>query len=276
MEGKFKLGVVYGLCAYSLWGVLPVYWKMLAGVPALEILASRFIWSVLFVALLLACTGRLHLFAAEARQIFSSRRMGIRMAAAAVVISINWGTFIWAVEDGRILETSMGYYINPILSVVFGMVFLKERLDLLQKIAVFCAAAGIGIMLWKSGTFPWVSVSLAATFAFYGLLKKIITVSALTSIMLETLLISPIALGYLCYLHAQGAGSYAGAGALRLALLVGAGAATATPLLFFTGCAKLLPLKIVGFMQYLSPTISLLLGVFIYGETFSSAHLLAF
>ncbi len=276
MEKNFRLGIFYGLSAYFLWGILPVYWKMLSGVSAFEILASRFIWSTVFVGLLLAVTGKLQVFFRETYLVFSTLKTGATMIAAAITIAFNWGIFIWAVEDGRILETSMGYYINPIVSVLFGMVFLKERLDGLQKIAVGCACIGIGIMLVKNGSFPWISLGLAGTFAFYGLLKKIIPVAAMTSIMLETLLISPIALGYVYYLNSVGISAYIDADPLIMVLLMGAGIVTPTPLLLFTGCAKLLPLKMVGFMQYVSPTISLLLGVFVYGENFSSAHLLAF
>lgn len=276
MEKEYKAGVLYGLGAYLLWGVLPVYWKLLESVPALEILANRFIWSAVFVLGILVFSGRLGLFLQEARAIFSSWKNALTMLAAAVTISFNWGIFIWAVEDGRIVESSMGYYINPLVSVLFGMLFLKEKLDRLQLLAVICAAAGIAVMLIKNGSLPWVSVSLAVTFALYGLLKKLIKVSALTSILLETLLITPVALYYMYTLSNSGSCAFQRSDSLLLLLLVGAGAVTATPLLLFTNCAKLLPLKIVGFMQYISPTISLLLGIFVYGESFSYVHMLSF
>lgn len=276
MDKDYKLGIAYGLGAYLLWGVLPIYWKLLHQVPALEILASRFIWSAAFVAILLCFMGKLRMFVEETKGVFSTWKTGLTMLAAAVTISFNWGIFIWAVEDGRIVETSMGYYINPLVSVLFGMVFLGERLDKLQVIAVICACLGIGTMIIKNGSLPWVSVSLAATFAFYGLLKKIIKVNALTSIMLETLLISPLAVGYLLHLSNNGGNSYESCSMGVIALLMGAGAVTATPLILFTNCAKLLPLKMVGFMQYLAPTISLLIGVFIYNEAFTFTHVIAF
>lgn len=276
MDKDYKLGIAYGLGAYLLWGVLPIYWKLLHQVPALEILASRFIWSAAFVAILLCFMGKLQMFVEETKGVFSTWKTGLTMLAAAVTISFNWGIFIWAVEDGRIVETSMGYYINPLVSVLFGMVFLGERLDKLQVIAVICACLGIGTMIIKNGSLPWVSVSLAATFAFYGLLKKIIKVNALTSIMLETLLISPLAVGYLLHLSNNGGNSYESCSMGVIALLMGAGAVTATPLILFTNCAKLLPLKMVGFMQYLAPTISLLIGVFIYNEAFTFTHVIAF
>lgn len=276
MDRDYKLGVIYGLGAYLMWGVLPIYWKLLHQVPALQILASRFIWSAVFVAILLCLMGKLKMFIEETKGVFSTWRTGLTMLAAAITISFNWGIFIWAVEDGRIVETSMGYYINPLVSVLFGMVFLGERLDKLQIIAVLCACLGISVMIIKNGSLPWVSVSLAATFAFYGLLKKIIKVNALTSIMLETLLISPLAIGYLLHLSNNGGNSYEICGMGVIALLMGAGAVTATPLILFTNCAKLLPLKMVGFMQYIAPTISLLIGVFMYNEAFTFIHAIAF
>lgn len=276
MDKNYRQGIMYGLGAYCLWGILPIYWKLLQHVPALEILANRFIWSAVFVFFLLLVTGKFKVFLSETAAVFSKFKTGTAMLAAAVTISFNWGIFIWAVEAGRIVESSMGYYINPLVSVLFGMVFLREKLDKLQWTAVICAVIGIAIMLVKNGSLPWVSVSLAFTFALYGLLKKIIPVSAMTSIMLETLLIMPVAIGYLYFLSTSGDCNYQSGDLLTISVLIGAGAVTATPLLLFTSCAKLLPLKIVGFMQYLSPTISLFLGIFVYGEVFTSTHMLSF
>ena len=276
LDKQYKLGVFYGLSAYFIWGVLPIYWRQIQHVDAMEILASRFIWSAVFVFLLLVGTGKLKVFVEETKAIFSTWKTAICMILAAITISFNWGIFIWAVEVGRIVETSMGYYINPLVSVLFGMVFLREKLDRLQTFAVICAAIGIGVVIVKNGSLPWVSVSLAATFAFYGLLKKLIKAQALTSIMLETLLISPLMLYYLYYLAQHGGNVYQSCDTRTLAYLVGAGVATATPLLFFTGCAKLLPLYMVGFMQYIAPSITLLIGIFMYGEAFTLTHAVAF
>lgn len=276
MEKEYRSGIFYGLGAYFLWGILPIYWKMLESIPALEILANRFIWSAVFVSAIILLSGKFSSFISETKYIFSSCKTAVAMLAAAITISFNWGVFIWAVEDGRIIESSMGYYINPLVSVIFGMVFLKEKLDKLQLTAVFCAAIGIAIMIIKNGSLPWVSVSLAITFALYGLLKKLINISALTSILLETLLITPVALVYLYTLSSSNSCAFQNGQLPVIALLLGAGAVTATPLLLFTNCAKLLPLKIVGFMQYLSPTISLLIGIFVYSESFSYVHMLSF
>lgn len=276
MDNNFRTGLMYGLGAYSLWGFLPIYWKQLHDVPALEILASRFIWSLAFVFILQLCTGKLGVFVQETKQVFSTWKSGIMMIAAAILITFNWGIFIWAVEDGRIIETSMGYYITPLFSVMVGMVFLGERLTKEQAIAVVCASIGIGVIVCKNGSLPWVSCAMFMTFTFYGLLKKLLQVSPFTSIMLETMLISPIAIYYLYSLAQAGNSSYVGASVLKIIYLVGAGAATATPMLLFTACARLLPLKVVGFMQYLSPTISLLIGIFMYGESFTFTMMIAF
>ncbi len=276
MDNNYRSGILYGLAAYLLWGVLPVYWKLLQHVDAMEILASRFLWSAVFVFVLLLVMGKLQVFVQETKAIFSTKKTACCMVLAAIMISFNWGIFIWAVEAGRIVETSMGYYINPLMNVLFGVLFLHERLEKLQVAAVISAAIGIGVIIVTNGGLPWVAMGLPITFACYGLLKKIIVAQALTSIMLETLLISPLAAGYLYYLGNAGGNVYQSCDMVTLLLLVGAGAATATPLLLFTASAKLLPLKLIGFLQYISPSITLLLGVLVYGEPFSGSTAMAF
>lgn len=276
MDKNYRAGILYGLGAYLLWGVLPIYWKLLQHVEAMEILASRFLWSVAFVSFLLIVTGRLQTFVQETKAIFSTSKTACCMVLAAIMISFNWGIFIWAVEAGRIVETSMGYYINPLMNVLFGVVFLRERLDKLQIAAVLCAVLGIGVIIVQNGGLPWVAMGLSVTFALYSLLKKIIIAQPLTSIMIETLLISPLAAGYLYYLSTQGGNVYQVCDTHTMLLLAGAGVVTATPLLLFTACARKLPLKLVGFLQYISPSITLLLGVFVYGEPFTSTIATAF
>lgn len=276
MEGSFRQGIIYSLTAYLLWGILPIYWKTLGSVQAFEILSNRFIWSCVFVWVLIIASGKVKSFLAETQSILSNRQQSLAMLAAAVTISFNWGLFIWAVNDGRIVESSMGYYINPLVSIVFGVFFLKERLDTWQLAAVGCAVIGVGTMVWNLGQLPWVSISLAMSFAIYGLIKKCLAVTTMTSIMLETLLITPLALAYEYYLSFDGISAYQTASTGMLVMLACAGIVTATPLLFFTAGAKLLPLKIVGFLQYIAPTISLLIGVFLYKESFTSVHMVAF
>ncbi|MDO4178131.1 MAG: EamA family transporter RarD [Phascolarctobacterium sp.] len=275
-ENQSKQGIIAGFFCYLIWGVLPIYWKQLNNVGAFEVLANRFIWSVVFVGLIIVCTGRWQSFKEETALIFSKASMGIRMTLAAIMVSLNWGIFIWAVADGRIVETSMGYYINPLVNVLFGMMFLGERLLNLQKLAVFCATCGIGYLVYQTGSLPWVSIGLPLTFAYYGLLKKVIPGSAFTTTMIETVMISPIALGYLYYLSQRGGNAYQTGDARTLCFIVGAGIVTATPIILFTTAAKLLPFKTVGFLQYLAPSISFLIGVFMYGEPFTTTHAISF
>lgn len=273
---NYKQGIFFGLAAYVLWGILPVYWKALELVSPFEILSSRFMWSCVFVFLLIIFQKKRPLFAKEVKQVFSNVKTGAAMVAAGITISFNWGTFIWAVNNGHIVETSMGYYINPLVSILFAVFFLRERLDKMQLAAITCAFIGVASMVYSFGKIPWVSLTLAFTFALYGLLKKILPVSALTSIMLETLLITPLALVYEYSLWQQGVSFYASGNLQVIMMLTGAGVVTAIPLLLFTAGARLLPLKIIGFLQYISPTLTLLIGVFVYNEAFTASHLLAF
>lgn len=273
---NYKQGIFFGLAAYVLWGILPVYWKALELVSPFEILSSRFMWSCVFVFLLIIFQKKWPLFTKEVKQVFSNVKTVAAMVAAGITISFNWGTFIWAVNNGHIVETSMGYYINPLVSILFAVVFLRERLDKMQLAAITCAFIGVASMVYSFGKIPWVSLTLAFTFALYGLLKKILPVSALTSIMLETLLITPLALVYEYSLWQQGVSFYASGNLQVIMMLTGAGVVTAIPLLLFTAGARLLPLKIIGFLQYISPTLTLLIGVFVYNEAFTASHLLAF
>lgn len=273
---NYKQGIFFGLAAYVLWGILPVYWKALELVSPFEILSSRFMWSCVFVLLLIIFQKKWLLFAKEVKQVFSNVKTGAAMVAAGITISFNWGTFIWAVNNGHIVETSMGYYINPLVSILFAVVFLRERLDKMQLAVITCAFIGVASMVYSFGKIPWVSLTLAFTFALYGLLKKILPVSALTSIMLETLLITPLALVYEYSLWQQGVSFYASGNLQVIMMLTGAGVVTAIPLLLFTAGARLLPLRIIGFLQYISPTLTLLIGVFVYNEAFTASHLLAF
>jgi len=271
-----KKGIIYGLLSYFLWGVLPIYWSSVKGVNAFEILANRIVWALVFMIIVLLVLGKWSAFLQEVREICSNRKKLLTVIAAGITILFNWGIFIWAVSEGRIVETSMGYYINPLVSVLFGVMFLGERLDLWSKAAVIFAAMGVGVMIFSVGVFPWVSLSLALTFAFYGLIKKTLVVDTKTSILLETLVVLPLALGYIFFLSYYGQAAWQNAPNISLALLLGAGPITAIPLLLFTAAAKLLPLSFVGFLQYLSPTLSLIIGVFVYGESFTISHLLSF
>lgn len=276
MDNNYKAGILYGLGAYLLWGVLPIYWKQLHHVGAVEILANRFIWSIVFVGMLIIVTGQFKSFLQEVRAIFSNWKTGIYMVLAAIMLSLNWGIFIWAVEDGRIVETSMGYYINPLLNVCFGLFIFKEKLDKLQQFAVLSACLGVAYMVYVNGYLPWVSICIPLTFALYGVLKKSLKVSPFAGTMIETVLISPLALGYLYYLAEHGHNTYTSGDFRTIAFLIGAGAVTATPIILFNASAVRIPLYLVGFIQYISPSMSLLIGIFLYGEHFTTTHAITF
>lgn len=270
------MGVVSAMSAYVLWGILPIYWKMIYDVPATEVLAHRIIWSLIFMMGILVATQGIGLFIEDCRRILGNPRQLFGIILSAILISVNWCTYIWAVSENRIVESSLGYYMNPLVSVLLGMVILKEKLSLWQNISFVLAGIGVGIMAFSFGGIPWVSLVLAISFALYGLCKKMVTVGAITGITLETAISSPIALVYLTYLQMQGTGTFAFDSADRSLLLMGAGIVTAIPLILFAKGAKQLSLSLLGFIQYMSPTISLLVGVLIYHEPFTPVHSLAF
>ena len=265
-------GIGYALAAYGAWGLLPVYWKQLQEVPALEILLHRMVWSLLFLALAVYAVGRWR----RLRPALGDRRGLALYAAAALLLSGNWWIYIWAVNAGFIVETSLGYFINPLVAVALGVVVFRERLPAGQWLAIGLATAGVAYLTWAYGRLPWISLALAFSFAFYGVLKKIAPLGALEGLTLETALMSLPALGVLGYWQAAGTASFGARGLGVDLLLVGAGAATALPLFWFGAAAQRLPLSIVGVMQYIAPTIQLLLGVLVYGEPFRSDRRIGF
>lgn len=273
---KIDTGFASAVGCYILWGFLPIYWKFLDHVPALEILAHRIVWSFLFLVGLLAVTGKIGPARREVAAILADWKKAAGVLAATVLITINWLVYIWAVNDSRILETSLGYYINPLVSVLLGIVVLKERLTRRQTVAVALAALGVLNQAVNVGGLPWVSLSLAVTFGLYGLCKKMLNIGAITGITLETLLLSPASLLYLVWLQSQGRGALTPDQPATAGLLILTGAITAIPLLLFANAANRIPLTVLGFIQYLSPTLALFVGVFIYHEPFSASHLLSF
>jgi chloramphenicol-sensitive protein RarD len=270
------IGVMSAAGAYILWGILPLYWKLIEQVPAFEILAHRIIWSFLFTVGIIFATGKLKPFWGELiDNIFHLRNLsGIFLAS--FLITVNWGTYIWAVNNNHIVESSLGYYINPLVSVLLGIIVFKEKLSFWQLFSFFLAVLGVLNMTVHFGAIPWVSLLLAVTFGLYGLCKKMIRLGAITGITLETLFIAPFALIYLNHVHNSGAGAFSFGDPGTAGLLAGAGIVTAVPLVLFAGGAKRLPLTIVGFLQYISPTISLSLGVFLFHEQFTGVHLASF
>ncbi len=265
-------GLLYGAAAYAFWGVVPVYWKHLRHVAPLEVLAHRVVWGVLAFGALARLRGRLPEVLAGMRD---RRVVGVMLASGAL-LGANWLTFIYAVTEGRLLQASLGYFINPLVSVLLGLVVLRERLRRAQWLAVALAAAGVVQFAAQAGGLPWISIVLALTFGSYGLLRKLARVDALPGSTIETLLMAPLACGYLAVLGASGRGALGHADAGTHALLAGTGVITAVPLLWFALAARRLPLSTVGFLQYFAPTGQFLLAVLVYGEPFSPAALRSF
>jgi len=269
-------GIGYAAGSYLLWGILPIYWKQLQSVSSLQVLGHRVVWSLVFLLLLLVITGGLAGFKTEVQGISRQPRKVFYIIVATIMLNFNWGLYIWAVNSDRIVQTSLGYYINPLVSVLLGMFFLRERLSFWQWVAFMLAGFGVIGLTVETHSFPWVSISLAVTFGFYGLLKKVINIGAITGLTLETALAAVFALTYLLYVNATGSGAFHLNLSATTFWLLGAGVVTATPLILFGAGARRLPLYAVGFLQYISPTMALLLGVLVYHEPFSRAHLLSF
>lgn len=269
-------GIGFAAGSYLLWGILPVYWKQLQGVSSLQVLGHRVVWSLVFLLLLLVITGGLAGFKTEVQGISRQPRQVFFIIVATIMLNFNWGLYIWAVNSDRIIQTSLGYYINPLVSVLLGMLFLRERLSFWQWAAFILAGFGVIGLTAETHSFPWVSTSLAVTFGLYGLLKKVVNIGSITGLTLETALASVFALAYLLYVNSTGSGAFHLNLSSTTLWLLGAGVVTATPLILFGAGARRLPLYAVGFLQYISPTIALLLGVLVYHEPFSRAHLLSF
>ncbi len=264
-----------GAGAFIIWGIMPVYWKLLIEVPAYEIMANRVLWSFVFVMVLLFVTGKAKHFREDMRELWKSRKRFFCVVAAAFIVSFNWFVYIWAVNAGRLVECSLGYYINPLVNVLIGVTVLRERLSLWQFLAVLLAAAGVAKLTLDFGSFPWVALFLASSMGVYSLLKKIAGLGAIVGISIESAFTAPLAALFLGWLYVHGEGVPPGLDPTSL-LLIGAGAATALPLLFFTYSITRLSLTIIGFLQYVQPSMTLALGVFIYDEAFTASHKAAF
>jgi chloramphenicol-sensitive protein RarD len=265
-------GALYAALAYGTWGVLPIYWKALAGVPLVEVLAHRVFGTLIFTVLLLAGLRQ----TPELGHALRSPRERLALVASGSLIAVNWGVFIWAVGAGRILETSLGYYLNPLVNVLLGTVFLRERLRRAQSFAVALAGGGVLVMLSSHGELPWIALALAVSFGLYGLLHKLTRVRPIAALAVETGALAPAALFYLCVATEPAGGALVTAATLPKALLLLAGPITALPLLWFASAARRLRLSTLGLFQYLAPTLALLVAVFLYGESFTRAHALAF
>ncbi len=267
----YKSGLVYALLSYGIWGVFPLYWKMLLHVPPQQILAHRIVWSLLFLMIVLAWRrDRVFL-----QYLTSPRILGILLLTSAL-IGGNWFVYIYAVNNNHIVDASLGYYINPIVNILLGVVFLKERLSRIQIIAVSFAFAGVAYLTFHYGKLPVISLVLAFSFGLYGLLRKKANLQSMPGLMVETLLLAPVALWYLWHMNSLGTASFGHESLLLDILLVTGGPVTALPLFWFGIAATRIPLSTLGFIQYLSPTIQLLIGIFVFSEPFSAAYLISF
>jgi chloramphenicol-sensitive protein RarD len=265
-------GIQLGLAAYLLWGVLPLYFKLLQRVPATEIVAHRIIWSVILLGLVATLWRRW----GAIRAALTTSRVLMTLIATSCLIAVNWLVYIYAINSDHMLEASLGYYLNPLVNVLFGVVLLKERLTRAQVFACLLAGAGVAMMAVGAGAGIWISLTLALSFASYGFLRKVAPVDALEGLWVETLILAPAALFWVFHLQAQGTAGFGHQGWLTDALLVLGGGVTALPLLLFTAAAKRLPYSTLGFLQYVAPSIQFLLAVLAFGEPFGSAKALCF
>jgi chloramphenicol-sensitive protein RarD len=267
-----KKGVLLAIGAYTMWGIAPIYFKTITFVPALEILSHRVIWSFFFLAIIIHFSHQWR----NVVSIFQSKSKMLYLIATALLIGANWLIFIWAINANHMLDASLGYYINPLINVVFGMLFLGERLRKLQWFAVALAAIGVAIQIVVFGSVPVVAFALAISFAFYGLLRKKVSVNGQTGLFIETLVLIPAALIYLAWFADSATSSMANNELNLNVLLISAGIVTTLPLLCFTGAATKLKLSTLGFFQYIGPSLMFLLAVLIYGEAFSTDKAITF
>lgn len=267
-----RSALIAGFAAFGFWGIVPIYWKWMSAVPASQILAHRFVWTTAFLLALLSWQQRWP----EVREALHSRRAMLYCLASGTAISLNWLVFIWAVNVGRIIETSLGYFMTPLVNVLFGAIFLRERLTRLQFASVLLATAAVLNLTFGYGRFPWIAVVLAFSFGIYGLLRKVSGTAAIPGLFFETILLTPVAIGFLLMWRAQDQ-LYFGTGHWPIsALLLTTGVVTSLPLVWFGYAARHLRLTTVGFLQYIAPSGSFLLGVFLYEEPFTRAHLVTF
>lgn len=272
IEPEARLGLAAGLSAFVIWGMAPIYFKWLAAVAPDEIIGHRVVWSVFFLALVLVLRKR--------RGIWQHLRIDRRTAAALCLtgslIALNWLIFVHAVNTDRVLSTSLGYFINPLMSVVLGLLVFRERLVPVQTAAVLLAAAGTAYLTWRIGQLPWIALSLASTFAVYAVIRKLLEVGPMVGLFWETVMISPLALLWMLHLQLRGELAFTPGEPLQFALLIGTGLLTVAPLLLFAAGVRRLPLSTMGLLQYLAPSLTFMLAVFVYGEPFTMDHAITF
>jgi chloramphenicol-sensitive protein RarD len=267
-----RRGVAYALCAYALWGLFPLYFKAVASLPPLDILAHRVVWSLGFVAVLVSWRIGWRWLP----PVLSDRRVLKVFALSTLMVFLNWAIYIWAVARGRVIDASLGYFMNPLVNVLLGWLVLHERLRPVQWVSVLMAAGGVVWLTWIAGAPPWIGLSLAAAFGLYGLLRKTASLGAWEGFSLETLFMLPFALLYLGWFAARGEATYPELPLTMQLLIIASGPVTALPLLFFAAAARRIPLSTLGLIQYLGPSVQLLLAIFLFGEPFGGAKALGF
>ncbi len=267
-----KKGIWLAVGAYILWGIFPVYWKLLHSVPALQLIAHRIIWSFVLLAVIIFITRQWRPLLAAV----NSWKVLLIYLVSAILLSINWLTYVWAVNSGFIVETSLGYFINPLFSVLLGVIFLHERLRSWQVILIGLAALGVTYIAITYGQFPWIALTLAISFGLYGLVKKIAPLGSLHGLILETGVLFIPAAAFLIVMDGMGQGAFLRTGSTQALLMAGAGVVTTIPLLMFASAAQMIPLSLVGVLQYINPTMAFLLGVLVYREPFNRDHLIGF
>ncbi|WP_036242942.1 EamA family transporter RarD [Megasphaera vaginalis (ex Srinivasan et al. 2021)] len=261
----YRIGLMMSITCYLIWGILPLYWNLLYTVSAHEILAHRISWSFIFVLSITLCSNKSQ-FLADCLLLYHDIKRVLLLCLASILITANWLTYIWAVMHNHIIDTSIGYYLNPLMTVFLGVLFFSEKLSIPKKLSLFLATIGVLIMVLQTGNIPWIAIVLSLTFASYGGVKKKLQLNPFSSITLETLFTLPVATGYLFYIQSIGIGSFGNLTELTSLLLVSSGIVTAVPLILFSYGANLLPLNVLGFIQYISPTLALLLGLFFFKE----------
>jgi len=271
-NGDSPRGFAFALTAYLLWGFLPFFMKAVAHIPAAEVVAHRIVWSVPIAGLVLVWFGR----TGDVKAALRSPRMLAMATLTAVLITVNWGIYVWAIAADRAIETALGYYINPLFSIFLGAVLLKEKPNRAQTVAIALAAAAVAILAFDAGGLPWVSIGLCFSWGFYAFFRKTLPVGPNQGFFLEVLLLSIPALGYIVWLEASGQGHFGDTGPVDMLLLLSCGLVTAVPLMIYANGAKLLRLSTIGIMQYIAPTMIFIIAVFAFGEPFGTTKLIAF
>jgi chloramphenicol-sensitive protein RarD len=272
MRDEKTAGVIYAVAAYILWGILPIYWKLINSVFPIEILSNRIVWAFVFTVVIIAVTKQWE----ELKRIAKDKKQMVYIFIASILIAFNWGLYIWAVNSDKIVDSSLGYYINPLFSVALGVIIFKEKLSYWQKVALSIAFTGVIIKTLQYGKIPWISLGLAISFGLYGAVKKYVRANSIVGLTLETTMLTPVAAAYIASRQFSGIGAFETEGAVVILLLIGSGVVTAIPLLLFASGAKRLPMSVLGFTQYISPTISLVIGIFVYHEGFTAMDMVGF